>query len=292
MGGRHACGAVPRCRVAAGHGDCRDRPGDRLRRPGARRTNAVSQTRLAASSPVAARHDLAATAAERAPDGTPGPRAGPPGRPRRMGRTGPRARPHRHADGPERIRLPELLPLRLPAHGALAVELLPRRGRGDGGRPRLAAAQPDRGPALRRRPRPELRIVGHPGAQPQLRSARLRRDAARALRVGRGAPGRQPGGGRPAERGEAGPGRCGRDGGGRRLPQPDAALRHAADPRHLVRGHAVRPLHRLLRTRRPRPGEGAVREGQAEADEPRRVRQADHGAARTGAHHGRSHRCA
>ena len=55
--------------------------------------------------------------------------------------------------------------------------------------------------------------------------------------------------------------------------------------RHLVRGHALRPVHRLLRAGRPRAGEGAVREEQGFPHEPRRLREADDRAARAGAHH-------
>ena len=47
------------------------------------------------------------------------------------------------------------------------------------------------GADVRRRPRPQLRPVGHAGAQPAVRPARLRRDAPRAVRVGRQAPARQ-----------------------------------------------------------------------------------------------------
>ena len=46
--------------------------------------------------------------------------------------------------------------------------------------------------------------------------------------MGRGAPGRQPGRGGPGELGHAGQGRCGGDGGRRRLPPPHAPLRHHA----------------------------------------------------------------
>ena len=56
------------------------------------------------------------------------------------------------------------------------------------------------GADVRRRARPELRSVGHPRAQPGLRAARLRRDAAGTVRVGRQAPRDQPGRGRPGER--------------------------------------------------------------------------------------------
>ena len=55
-------------------------------------------------------------------------------------------------------------------------------------------------------------------------------------------------------------GGCRGDGLRRRLPEPHAVLLHPAAARHLVREHALRPVHRLLRAGRPRPGQGAVRE--------------------------------
>ena len=115
-----------------------------------------------------------------------------------------------------------------PADGGLAVELLPGGGGGDGGRPGRPAEQRADGPALRRRPRAELRAVGDPGAEPGLRPARLRRDAARPVRVGSQAVRGQPGGGGAGEPAQAGQGRGrgGRRGGG--LLRPDAALRQAA----------------------------------------------------------------
>ena len=45
-------------------------------------------------------------------------------------------------------------------HGGLAMELLPRCRRGDGRRPRLAAPQRPDGAIVRRRSRPQLRVVG------------------------------------------------------------------------------------------------------------------------------------
>ena len=77
------------------------------------------------------------------------------------------------------------------ADAGVAVHVLPRRGRADGGRPRGGAADGPARAALRRRAPLELRRVR--GARPaaDVRPQRLRRDAARPVRVGRQAARRE-----------------------------------------------------------------------------------------------------
>ncbi len=114
-----------------------------------------------AATPVAAKHDLAATAAERREMGRQArvlsPRA-------ELGEWDERARGHDPIDtilAQNDLRLPELAPLRHKrmslspwnfyrgAAAVMAADLASRR------------AQPHRGAALRRRPCPELRALGH-----------------------------------------------------------------------------------------------------------------------------------
>ena len=89
-------------------------------------------------------------------------------------------------------------PLR--ADGGLAVHLLPRRRRGDGRRPRRHPDLRPAGAGLRRRPPLQLRRLRGARPPPRLRPQRLRRDAARALGVGRQAARRQLRDRRPRER--------------------------------------------------------------------------------------------
>ena len=77
-------------------------------------------------------------------------------------------------------------PLRADAH--VAVRVLPWRRVSDGIRSRPTAAHRPHGAALRRRPSLELRGLRLGRAQADLQRQRLRRDAARAVRVGREAP--------------------------------------------------------------------------------------------------------
>ena len=135
-------------------------------------------------------------------------------------------------------------PLR--ADAGLAVRLLPRRGPRDGQRPGHDAG---RGPAratVRGRPPVELRGLRQPRAANGLRHQRLRRDHARAVRVGPEAAGREPRGGRP------GPGlrrrgaRSDRPHLREQLPHRDGRLRRADQPGGLLRaarrGGGGRPL--------------------------------------------------
>ncbi len=152
-------------------------------------------------------------------------------------------------------------------------------------RPRRPARQRADRAAVRRRPRAELRPVGHAGAEPGVRPARLRRDPARPVRVGRQALRRQPRGGGARERGQAGQGR--RRGHRRRrgLPQAHAPVRGHARARHLVRRHPRRRPDRLLRARRPRPDLGPHREEARAPHQPRCLRQAHGDGARAPADH-------
>ena len=99
---------------------------------------------------------------------------GGPGRPARA--PGQDARPRARAD-----------PLR--ADARLAVHVLPRRGADHGQRPRGDAALGSDGAVLRRRAPVELRRVRLARAPAGVRHQRLRRDAPRAVGVGRQAPG-------------------------------------------------------------------------------------------------------
>ena len=128
---------------------------------------------------------------------TPGPGARAPVQARRVVASG---RPHRSARDPGPAghhppARPRPHPLR--PHGRVTVRLLPGGGRGDGRRPGPRGPLAPRRPALRGRPPGQLRRVRLPGAGHDLRRQRLRRDAARAVRVGPQAPGRQHRGGRP-----------------------------------------------------------------------------------------------
>ena len=89
-------------------------------------------------------------------------------------------------------------PLR--ADAGLAVHVLPRRRVPDGRRPGGRAAHRAAHAALRRRAPVELRRLRRTGPAARLRAQRLRRDAPRAVRVGRQAPGRELRGRRPRPR--------------------------------------------------------------------------------------------
>ena len=88
-------------------------------------------------------------------------------------------------------RVPGLVPIRYGRMAQSAVRLLPRRRRHHGGRPLRHPEQRPPRPALRRRPPAQLRPLRDAGAHARVRPQRLRRDPARALRVGRQAPRRQ-----------------------------------------------------------------------------------------------------
>ena len=77
------------------------------------------------------------------------------------------------------------------ADARLPVHLLPRRRLPDGLRPGGRAAHRPHRAAVRRRSPVQLRHLPRPGPPTGLRPQRLRRDAARSLRVGREAAGRQ-----------------------------------------------------------------------------------------------------
>ena len=120
-----------------------------LRQRDRERTEGVSKVHLVAPTTVAARHDLAATAAERRQIGRQARVLAPRARHRGVGRAGPRTRPHRHADRPERHPPQRGRALAPSAHGRLAVELLPGRCRRHGRRLGVTTAQPHSSPTLR-----------------------------------------------------------------------------------------------------------------------------------------------
>ena len=86
------------------------------------------------------------------------------------------------------------------ADAGVAVHVLPGGGAADGGRPGRHADVGAAGAAVRGRAPVELRGVRLAGAAAGLRRQRLRRDAARPVRVGRQAAGGEPGGGRAGQR--------------------------------------------------------------------------------------------
>ena len=110
-------------------------------------------------------------------------RVGAPGRPDRP--PGDPRPPGHHPDS-----RPGSDPLR--PDGGVRLRLLPRCGRGDGRRSQPRGPQRARCPVVRRCAPVQLRRLRLSRAGPDLRRQRLRRDAARALRVGPQAPGRQP----------------------------------------------------------------------------------------------------
>ena len=108
------------------------------------------------------------------------------------------------------------------ADAGVAVHVLPGRGAADGGRPGRHADLGAAGAAVRGCAPVQFRRVRLAGAAAGLRRQRLRRDAARAVRVGRQAAGGEPGRGRAGQRvpGQGPP--QDRPRGGRGLPDGDA----------------------------------------------------------------------
>ncbi len=156
-------------------------------------------------------------------------------------------------------RMADLVPIRWGRMSSLAVCLLPRFGGAHGGRPGSAAAHRPHRAALRRRPPLELRPVRLARARAALRRQRLRRDAARAVRVGPEAPGGELRPGEPQQR--LGRGRGPRDRPGRRalLPRAHDGLRRDARARRLVLAHRRR---RAARHGARQPGrQGGHQEG-------------------------------
>ena len=145
--------------------------------------------------------------------------------------------------GQAESRVPELVPVR---HGRMLVSAFTfYRG---AALPMAADLAADArvgaaGAAVRGRAPVQFRRVRVTGAAAGLRRQRLRRDAARPVRVGRQAAGREPGGGGAGQRvpGQGPP--HDRPGGGRGLPHRDACLRGAAAAGGLVRarGHRAGP---------------------------------------------------
>ena len=148
-------------------------------------------------------------------------------------------------------------PAAVRADGRLAVRVPARVGCRDGRRPVRRGAHDDPRPAVRGCPRRQLRDVRLPGPAAGVRPQRLRRDPARAVRVGRQAAGRQCGRRRAARRGQAQED-PGRDPGHRRLL-----------PHHDRRAGPEEPHGGLVHPRRRRgPGQGA------QGHQPGRRRQA------------------
>ncbi len=114
-----------------------------------------------------------------------GPRSPRPAHPAARSGRRPHGRPRAHPLGP---------------HVGLAVCLLPRFGGAHGRRPRSAAAHRPHRAALRRRPPLELRPVRLTRTRAALRRERLRRDAARSVRMGPQAPGGELHPGEPQQR--------------------------------------------------------------------------------------------
>ena len=147
------------------------------------------------------------------------------------------------------------------ADAGVGVHVLPGGGAADGGgsgqHARLGAA----GAAVRGCAPVQFRRVRLAGAAAGLRRQRLRRDAARPVRVGRQAAGREPGGGGTGQRvPRQGPPQD-RPGGGRGLPHGDARLRGAAAAGCLVCAPGHRAGHRPV----PVPDEGEKVQGRREA---------------------------
>ena len=97
-------------------------------------------------------------------------------------------------------RVPDLVPIRLRAHGRLAVRVLPGRGRRDRRRPGRRPEHRPEGAAVRRRPPGQLRRLRLARALDGVRHQRLRRDPPGSVRVGPQAPGRQHRDRRPQSR--------------------------------------------------------------------------------------------
>ena len=120
------------------------------------------------------------------------------------------------------------------ADGGIPVSVFPRSGgtNGLGSGPHADDGHP--GAGMRRRPPAELRPLRRARSAPRVRRERLRRDAARIVRVGRQAVGRERCCRRPRSRFR----RFARTCGGARLseglPHSDAALRRDELPRRLV----------------------------------------------------------
>ena len=173
------------------------------------------------------------------------------------------------------------------ADAPLAACLLPRRGRDHGGRPRACAANRAGRSALGRCASLQLRRLRSLGPASRLQPERLRRDAARAVRVGRQAPGREPRGGRAGARvrQEAA---AGSESHGRPLVPPGAAgLRPEPHARRLVRTARSRRDRAAVddggAREAPRPGQAQPRQADGERQPPR-ARQADRGRRGQAAH--------
>ena len=168
------------------------------------------------------------------------------------------SRPDRAARGPGGVACPRARPDPVRPHVGVAVHVLPWSRHGDGGRPGDQAAHELAHPAVRRRPPLQLRCVRGAGSAARVQRQRLRRDAARSVRVGRDAARRQL---RRRRQGS----RLRHDGAGEgqpdrrpRLPRVDARPRQHEDLRPVV--------HPCRRRRAPQAMVGSGR--QVSAHEP------------------------
>ena len=146
------------------------------------------------------RYGLAMDAPERAAAGKAARSEAPSLLPRRLGAARGPGRPGRDPRAPGGLAGPRAGADPLRADVGLALRLLPRRRRGDGRRPRRHPRLRAAGAGLRRRPPVQLRRLRGARPPPRLRPQRLRRDAARALGVGRQAARRQLRDRRPRQR--------------------------------------------------------------------------------------------
>ena len=110
------------------------------------------------------------------------------------------------------------------ADAGVPVRLLQGRCLPDGGRPRGRPSHGAARPALRRCASLQLRHLRRTGSEARLQHQRLRRDASRAVRVGRQAARRELRGRGPGARLRRCDPPLGRDGDGARIPPGDGAL--------------------------------------------------------------------
>ena len=155
----------------------------------------------------------------------------------RMGAGGRAVRPRRAARGAGRHAGPGARADPLRADARVALHLLSRRRLPDGGRSRRHAAHRPGRAALRRCAPVELRRLRRAGPAADLQHQRLRRDAARPVRVGREAARRQLRRRRPRPRLQRQAAPSGQPDGDPVLPRGDPELRADVEPRPLVLPH-------------------------------------------------------
>ena len=192
----HACIAQRSASAPEGgepHGDCRPHP-----RWTERRRRSQAPIRRASAASQAARRAPHRCGASRARQGRARDRAA--RRPRRLGAGDRSAGPGRAARGAGRVPRARARPAQVWADAGVAVHVLPRCRVPDGGRPRRCASDRAGCAALRRCAPVQLRRVRRSRSATRVQHQRLRRDVARALRMGRQAARGQLGRGRPRSR--------------------------------------------------------------------------------------------